>query len=194
MTAQGGPLEVVRPRVRGDIRSYTRQSGLSTVASSCLFRKRALETAGEFDESLLSHIDYDIWLQLAGKRCSADYVDGALVRCYARCGRRMTTDIGARLRASRMFCDKWRPELADWYTTWEARQFCVRFTAQVTGGPGWVCILQGDKWQPARLFLSALGRQPLRRSCYAGLLALFLGRPFVNDLRLRARPVLSLED
>lgn len=158
-----------RPRLRGDIRSAIRKKGLSTIPSTCLFRKQALESVGGYDEQLVSHVDHDVWMRLAYCQWGAAYVDECLVKIDHHRACKMTTDVEARLLATRQFCNKWRPELERWFSRREARQFLSRFKGQVMWMLGWACLEGGERRRAVKYFLRALSHSPLRRENYSGL-------------------------
>jgi glycosyltransferase involved in cell wall biosynthesis len=170
------------PRLKGDIREAIHEKGLFTIPSSCLFRREALERIGGHDENLSSHIDHDIWLQLAQAGYAADYVSECLVRAHRHQSYQMTTDVEARVQATREFCDKWHPELTDWWGDREAQKYCSEFRARVMGMLGWSLVESGKRMQSAKCFLSAIRHHPAQRRYYQGLVASVLGKSTYDDL------------
>jgi glycosyltransferase involved in cell wall biosynthesis len=170
------------PRLKGDIREAIHEKGLFTIPSSCLFQREALECIGGYDENLSSHIDHDIWLQLAQAGYAAEYVSECLVRAHQHLGYQMTTDVEARMQATREFCDKWRLELTDWWRQREAERYCSEFRARVMGMLGWSLVESGQRMQSAKCFLSAIRHHPTQRRYYQGLVASALGRSNYDGL------------
>ena len=169
-----------RPRLRGDIRKAIREKGLSTIPSSCLFRREALGRVGGYDENLLSHVDFDIWLQLAGQKYAAEYVDECLVKVHQHESYKMTKDVESRVQATQLFCNKWQSELQTWFGRRGGQRFCFQFKAQVMGMLGWTCFHKGDRMQSAKYFLLGLRYNPAKRENYVGLIT--IGRRFCDGL------------
>lgn len=182
ISPNGGMLSEGTPYLRGDIRATIRNKGLYTIPSSCLFRRKALDQIGGYDEDLSSHIDHDIWLQLAQARYAADYVDECLVKVHQHQSYQMTTDTEARMQATRAFCDKWRPQLTEWWGEREAKLYCSEFRARVMGMLGWSLVESGQRMQSAKCFLSAIRHHPTQRRYYQGLVASALGRSNYDGL------------
>lgn len=161
-----------RPQLRGDIRTAIRENGLSTIPSSGLFRREALVQVGGYDENLLSHVDFDIWLELAGKEYAAEYVDECLVKVHQHEGDKMTADVESRVQATQAFCDKWQCELQSWFGQRGAQRFCFQFKAKVMGMLGWTCFHKGARMQSTKYFLLALRYNPVKREYYTGLVTI----------------------
>lgn len=175
ISVSGKVVGEIRPRLRGDVRTTIGKNGLFTIPSSCLFRRGALEQVGGYDESLPSHIDHDIWLELGRHKYAAECVDECLVRVPRHQEARMTVDAETRLRATDVFCHKWRPELETWFGRRAANRYCLEFAARVTAILGWACVYRGDRREAARHFLSALARDPMNLGVYKGLIAAAVG-------------------
>jgi glycosyltransferase involved in cell wall biosynthesis len=188
ISGETSKIRAKRPQMKGDIRSAIRKNGLSTIPSSCLFSKEALEQVGGFDEQLVSHVDHDIWLKLAGKRYAAAFIDDFLVRAHEHHGHTMTADIQARVLATRAFCKKWEPEFTGWFSERESRKYFSRFKGQVMWMLGQACLKAGKRKQAAKHFLTAMRYNPMRRRHYAGLAACIIrgkiGRPGNGELPL----------
>lgn len=175
-----------RPRLRGDIRTEIKEKGLSTIPSSCLFRREALVKVGGFDEDLISHIDHDIWLQLAREEYAADCIDECLVRAYEHQRPRMTTNIQSRLRATEVFFKKWQPEFENWFGKEEGRIISLHYFARIMAGLGFKCVEGGKSWQGAKCFFSAICHHPTQLGYYAGMVAAVVGvRAYSLLIRLR---------
>lgn len=170
------------PRLRCDIREAIHKNGLFTIPSSCLLRREALKDIDGYDGNLSSHIDHDIWLQLAQVGYSAEYVNECLVNAHQHQSYQMTADTETRIQATRAFCDKWRPELTDWWGPREADKYCSEFQARVMGMLGWSLVRRGQKMQSAKYFLSAIHHGPMKREYYQGLVASVLGENLYDGL------------
>jgi glycosyltransferase involved in cell wall biosynthesis len=179
---EGQILGKSKPTLCGDIRSELERKALTTIPSSCLFLRKALEEVGGYDETLTSHIDHDIWLQLAREGHTADYVDECLVLVHQHQDYRMTTDVESRVQATHSFCQKWQPELEDWFGRRDAQTYCSQFTARVMGMLGWACVARNDRSQGAKCFLLAVRHHLAKRSYYAGLVASAVGGTMYDRL------------
>lgn len=182
VSSEGNVAGENMPRLRGDIREAIHEKGLFTIPSSCLFRREALERIGGYDENLASHIDHDIWLQLAQAGHAAEYVRDCLVRVHKHQRYQMTTDVEARVQATREFCDKWRSELTGWWGECAAQNYCSGFRARVMGMLGWSLVESGQRMQSAKCFLSAIRYHPAQRRYYQGLVASALGKSNYDGL------------
>jgi hypothetical protein len=179
------------PRLSGDIRAAIRDKGLYTIPSSCLFWREALKDIGGYDETLSSHIDHDIWLQLAEYEYGAEYVNECLVKAYHHQGYQMTTDVESRLEATEVFCDKWRPKLTEWWGYRRARKYCVKFKARVMGMLGWAYIESKNNLLSVKAFLGAIYRDPSNRRYYQGLLASLIGKNLYDLLIRKLKSIIN---
>jgi len=183
--SDGQLLREARPRLRGDIRKEIAKKGLYTIPSSCLFRRAALMQVDGFDENLVSHIDHDIWLQLAEQGYAAEYVDECIVQVHEHRGSRMTTDIQARLLATKAFFEKWQPEFERWFGKRKGQTFASHYLARIMAGLGLRSAQSGMRRQGAKCFLSAIRHHPTRPSYYADMVAVLLGvRAYHTLMRL----------
>ena len=177
-----------RPQLRGDIRTAIREKGLSTIPSSGLFRRQVLEQVGGYDENLVSHVDFDMWLQLARGGYAAEYVDECLVKVYKHRGYKMTADAASRVRATRAFCHKWQPYLTSWFGPGEAKKYLSHFRGLTMGMLGRACLYEGNRRQGAKYFLLAIWHHPARRAYYEGLVFSAIGKSWYDRLiRIRTR-------
>lgn len=131
-----------KPEIKGNIRSEIVKKGLSTIPSSCFFRKEALEAVGGFDENLESHIDHDIWMKMAEKNYKADYVDQALVVIYQNNRAKMTADNKSRLKATKVYLKKWGPEIKKWFGEKQGENYCREFYIKILGRLGMEALKQ----------------------------------------------------
>jgi len=164
-----------RPKLRGSIRREIRRLGLHTIPSSCLFKREALVRIGGYDVGLRSHIDHDIWMGLARCEYECDFSQKRLVKTYEHNAQRMTTDIKARIEATRLFCEKWNPELTEWYGKKEAAANLSKFQARVFLGLGTICRNNGRKASALSHYVAALKFDPLNKKCYRNLFKLVSG-------------------
>ncbi len=96
------------PRVEGNIKEYICANELSTVTSSQMFSRAALEDVCGFDENLCSSIDHDIWMILAVKDYHAYAVKEPLVVEYRTKSRRsMVSDGSVRIKGVEQYLSKW---------------------------------------------------------------------------------------
>ena len=126
-----------------------------------MIRHALFDEIGGFDENLISHIDYDIWMKMAKAEVHADYVDETLVILRDDGRERMTSDVQARIAATRAYIEKWEPDITDWLGESEGRNFIaqlrtgimMRLTANamarwnLTGGSR--CVWESIKHQPS---------------------------------------------
>lgn len=133
-----------KPEIKGNIRSEIIKKGLSTIPSSCLFKKRSLETINGFDENLKSHIDHDIWMKMAKNNYTADYVDEALVRTYQDNRSQMTTNFNTRLEATENYLKKWESEIKKWFGEKKGKKYCRNFYLRVLGKLGIEALRKGN--------------------------------------------------
>ena len=164
------------PQLQGDIRSAIRNRGLFTVPSSCVFRRAALDRVGGYDETLSSHIDHDIWFQLAREGYACSFVGECLVKVHQHHEPKMTDDASARVEATLLFCSKWEDCLKTWFGRWETLRYCSRFKGRVMAMLGWALFDKGKRQQGLKYFLVALQYDWKKRDYYAGLVASVIGK------------------
>jgi glycosyltransferase involved in cell wall biosynthesis len=163
------------PKLRGDIRSAIRKRGLFTVPSSCVFRRAALDRVGGYDETLSSHIDHDIWLQLAREGYACTFVGECLVKVHQHLGYRMSEKPHARIWATRQFCEKWEADLLRWFGPTDGKRYCSRFKGSVMAMLGWAFFDKGKRRQGLKYFSMALRYDWKKRDYYEGLVASVIG-------------------
>jgi len=160
---------LITPRVQGDIREYIGRHGLYTVSSSGLYRRTALERAQGHDETLRSHVDFDLWMKLAEHRFQADFVDDYLVVSEPHEGTRMMRDPETRLSATEQFIGKWFPKWVDWYGIDRAREYRSQFHGMVLQSLADVYVERKRFFEAARLYWKITTSSPLRIHSYARL-------------------------
>ena len=175
ISSQGEMIEENRPRLSGDIKQAIHERGLFTIPSSCVFRKEAIERVGGYDEAISSHIDHDIWLQLARENYACTYVDECLVKVYQHLGYTMTEDHRARVRATQQFCDKWEQDFLRWFGPTDGKRYCFRFRGRVMAMLGWAFFGKRERRQASKYFLLALRYDWQERNYYEGLVASIIG-------------------
>ena len=119
------------PRMRGRIRQCVAAGQLVTIPSAHLFRTGALREIGGYDTALRSHVEHDIWMAMARRDYSADYVDAPLVEVGAHSGYRLTADVIGRWNATDLYLNKWRPWLASWMGSARAKAYEQRYRVKV---------------------------------------------------------------
>ena len=123
------------PRIKGDIREHLLCSNLSTIPSSCLFSRKAMEDVGGFDEELCSSIDHDIWMSLAVKDYSAVVVSKPLTVTYHVKDRiTMVSDVSPRIRGVEQFIGNWTPTYIKWFGERGGLNYARMYRVRVLGG------------------------------------------------------------
>ena len=131
---------------KGSLKEAIIQQGAKTPSSSFLFSKKALQSVGGFDETLLSCIDHDIWMALAVGGYEAHYVDKPLVINYDRSNRQtMITDTAKRIRGVRQYVEKWIPVYQQWLGDEQGLAYGEKYFARV------MALLAGQKLAEGKL-------------------------------------------
>jgi len=145
-----------------------------------LLRRRCLDEAGLFDETLIGAQDRDMWLRIA-RRHSLAFVPDSLVRCFIH-GRQMTTDLTAKIRAKQQLLKKYRQDLEE-HPSIHARHW-IRLAL--------LCFAAGRHRSARRCLVKALGLHPAAGAPYRHLL-LPLG-PTEIERRLSVQQVFRTVD
>ena len=133
------------PRVEGNIKEYICANELSTVPSSQMFSRAALEKVCGFDENLCSSVDHDIWMILAVKDYHACAVKEPLVVEYRTKRRRsMVSDGTVRIKGVEQYLSKWLPTFEQWFGTKGGRRYVRRYRVRVLGMLAGVKLCEGD--------------------------------------------------
>lgn len=127
----GEILSTGSPGNDGDLASSIRENGASTLPSTFLFDRDALEDVGGFDESLPSSIDHDIWMALADGGYRALAVDEPLVVTYLSNRGSMVTNTKPRIAGVEQFLEKWEPLFTEWFGPQGAEQYRQQYFARV---------------------------------------------------------------
>ncbi|RJP75610.1 MAG: glycosyltransferase family 2 protein [Desulfobacteraceae bacterium] len=123
------------PQMKGNIQEDICKNDLWTISSSFIFPKKVLEHIGGFDETLISSIDHDVWMNLAAHGYYSVPIMEALVLTI-QTGRhqRMVTDISHRIRGVEQYLSKWKPTLQKWMGSKGGEQYIRHYRARVLGG------------------------------------------------------------
>lgn len=140
----GRVASVIRPENEGDLRAAIKRDGPSTLQSSFLFSKDALEAVGGFDEHLQSSVDHDIWLSLADHGYDAYTVPEALVVSYDDFADSMMTNTDSRIRGVRQFVEKWRPTYYEWFGKAAGERRLQRYFARIVGRLAAAKVVTGE--------------------------------------------------
>ena len=115
-THDGSVVGTSSPDNKGRLDKAIKQEGASTLPSTFLFDRDALDSVGGFDETLPSSIDHDIWMSLAVNGYSAVTLDEPLVIDYQSDSvKQMTTDTITRIHGVEKYVDKWTPTYIEWF-------------------------------------------------------------------------------
>ncbi len=132
------------PVNEGNLADSIKNEGPSTLPSSFLFSRRALEDVGGFDKSLPSSIDHDIWMSLAVHDYSAVAIQEPLVITYKSDDQSMVTNTSPRIAGVRQFLNKWTPTFDSWYGTEGGKRFKERYFARVIARLAASNLIGGD--------------------------------------------------
>ena len=148
------------PKIRGRIRSAIAAGRLVTIPSSHLFRTEKIREIGGYDTSLRSHEEHDIWMAMARRDCTADYVNDVLVTVGAHLGYRLTADVVGRWTATDTYLAKWRPWLINWMGHRGAVAYEQRYRVKVMSGVSREAIARSDLRGLLRAWSFVLRRWP----------------------------------
>jgi glycosyltransferase involved in cell wall biosynthesis len=133
------------PKIEGTIKKHIINYDLSTIPSSCLFPKKALQAIGGFDESLTSSIDHDIWMNLADHGYHAFAVKEPLVITYnTRKRMSMVTDTTPRIQGVEDFLKKWKSTFEKWHGKAKSDRFIQNYRCHVLGSLAGRKICEGS--------------------------------------------------
>lgn len=133
-----------RPKIKGNISLAIVTTGLSTIPSSCMFRRGVLQSIGGFDSGLRSSIDHDIWMNLASHQFLAHYIDAPLVRSYENLATRLTSDYQTRISNLNKYLTKWSEYLDQLFTPHQAEIYKLQYYNQVVS---WLTFEQWKRGQ-----------------------------------------------
>ena len=132
-TPKGDTIGYSEPQNKGKLSKAIRKEGASTLSSTFLFRREALETVGGFDELLPSSVDHDIWMELATHGYHAITLDEPLVINYDESEVTMMTDTSPRIYDVRRYVEKWRPTYREWFGPKEGDTYAEKYYVDVIG-------------------------------------------------------------
>jgi len=140
------------PKIEGNIRENLLKRNLSTIPSSCLFSRAALDRVGGFDESLCSSIDHDIWMSLAIHEYHAlALMEPLVITYYIKNRTTMVSDVSPRIRGVEQYLDKWGPTLEQWFGIKKGRDHVRKYRARVLGNLAGIKLGQGSFRQAHQL-------------------------------------------
>jgi glycosyltransferase involved in cell wall biosynthesis len=143
-TPDGETLSVGLPENEGNLAMSIRQIGASTLPSTFLFTRAALEDINGFDESLPSSIDHDIWMQFAVAGYDVQRVMEPLVITYVSDRDQMTTNTDRRIEGVQKYVEKWLPTYQEWFGEVEGREYADRYYARVIARLAAKNLIAGD--------------------------------------------------
>jgi len=115
------------PKIEGNIRDNLLRRNLSTIPSSCVFSRAALERIGGFDERLCSCIDHDIWMKMADMNYQTIALSEPLVIVHEDNRPTMMGDVDNRIKAFMLFYNKWEKRVYEWYGEKRGRSFWKKY-------------------------------------------------------------------
>jgi len=122
------------PAIDGDIAACIRTHDLSTIPSTGLFSRKALEQINGFDETLVSSVDHDLWMSLANHGFHALAVHEALTVTYIRKNSKsMVSDTMPRIQGVEQYLKKWRPTFQRWHGEEGAERYIRSYRTRVLG-------------------------------------------------------------
>jgi glycosyltransferase involved in cell wall biosynthesis len=131
-TPNGDIIDIEHPENEGVLSESIKAQGASTLPSTFLFNREALDSVGGFDDSLPSSIDHDIWMSLAVAGYRAITVDDPLVINYESPSKEaMTTNTIQRIYGVKTYVDKWTPTYQKWFGQEEGELYAERYFAEV---------------------------------------------------------------
>jgi len=141
-------ITVRHPKNEGNLREAVIREGITTLSSTSLFSKAALQRVGGFDETLPSSIDHDVWMALATCGYEARTLDEPLVIIYDRRTRKaMMNNTVERIRGVKMFVEKWKATYKEWFGEAEGVAYGSRYFARVVGELAVDKLIAGNLWE-----------------------------------------------
>ncbi len=154
-----GEITYNMPQIIGSIRENIIAKDISTIPSSCLFSREALEKAGLFDESLVSSIDHDIWMSLAKQGFNAYAVNEPHVVTYESTKRNaMMTDTEKRIRGVEQYLEKWSPVYREWLGDASSSKYIKKYRRRVLVRMAATKILSGKPREVRAIFRHILSK------------------------------------
>lgn len=127
-------IEIRLPKNNGNLKKEIVNKGARTLSSSYLFLKEAIDDAGEFDESLPSSIDHDIWMSLATAGYSVEIIKEPLVIKHHSDNREeITSNTEKRIVGVRKYTEKWKPVYQQWFGEAEGKRYAKEYFTDVVG-------------------------------------------------------------
>jgi len=147
------------PRIQGNIADFIRKRGLSTIPSSGMYPRKALERIDGFDESLISSVDHDLWMALAthGFHALPVYVPLTITYHHRR-KKGMVTDTRPRIKGVEQYLEKWHPVYEKWYGMRGAQKYVQAYRTRVLGGLSAKKFADGE-WRESRRLLKHVLRK-----------------------------------
>lgn len=147
------------PKIFGDIGKCLQKQNLTTIPSSCMFSRSALEKIGGFDVNLKSSVDHDIWMNLAVNGYSAEAVMEPLVVTYQEKNRRsMVTDTSNRIFGVEQYLSKWTPTFEQWFGAAGGRKYLRQYRTRILGRLTITKLYHGDFRQSFFIFRHILSK------------------------------------
>lgn len=156
-----GSFFVMTPKHRGNVKKSIINEGISSISSTYLFRKNALEEIGGFDERLKNNIDHDLWMTFASKGWSCDFVEEPLTINYRKVQiKRLTTDGHKRLKEFEKYIKKWTQTFKEWYGN-EYNDYIENYRYRVYTMFIDDCLMKGDLRSAVRVYGEILKKSPI---------------------------------
>jgi len=144
----------------GNLADSIKKKGAFTLSSSSIYSVSALNKIGQFDESLKSSIDHDIWMALASKGFYVKAINRPLVITHIAQRARLTTNPTHRLNSLELYLKKWLPTYQIWFGHNEGIGYANQYFAKVASTLAISKCLSGEFGYSASVTKSLFKKNP----------------------------------
>ncbi len=102
---------ITRKKYRGNLYEKILNGFCPATPSMFLVKKQVLFDVNSFDENLPTFVDIDLWLRVAQKGFTFDYVDEPLIVKHEHKGEQIAKNLDKRLKGLEIFSKKWGSEI-----------------------------------------------------------------------------------
>ncbi|MBD3422630.1 MAG: glycosyltransferase [Chitinivibrionales bacterium] len=122
---------LLRPKMRGRIRSQVLTKDFNTVPSCHLFIKSIFDEIDGYDFDLPAHNEHDIWMKMAEADYYTERIIEPLVDIFETGHPKMMSNYHKRKESFGLFTEKWYAKVLNWHGNWHGKKLFNQYLCRI---------------------------------------------------------------